>query len=125
MISLMGSYTIGSLAKAAGVPLSTVRFYERRGLLLPDARSGADYRLYGASSLNRLRFIRTAQATGFTNDGQSTALCGEVRNMVTKRLEDVDRRLREMRRVRLRLREAKALCAKSRGDCPVIAQLWG
>ena len=60
--------TIGELAEAAGVPTSTVRYYERAKLLKPSARSPSNYRLYSARELERLRFIRAAQATGFTLD---------------------------------------------------------
>ena len=46
-------YTIGQLAKTAGVPTSTVRYYERRGLLTSEARSRGNYRLYGPAALER------------------------------------------------------------------------
>ena len=58
--------TIGRLAEQAGVPVSTVRYYERRGLLAPEERSPSRYRLYGPAVLRRLRFIRAAQRSGFT-----------------------------------------------------------
>ena len=61
-------YTIGELAKAADVASSTLRYYERRGLVEPDNRSEGNYRLYGPETLERVRFIRAAQATGFTLD---------------------------------------------------------
>ena len=54
--------TIGQLAKAIDVPTSTVRFYEREGLRKPSARSASNYRLYTKWDLERLRFIRAAQA---------------------------------------------------------------
>ena len=57
-------YTIGQLARAAGLPTSTLRYYERAGLLEPTGRSEGNYRLYGEEALERLRFIRAAQATG-------------------------------------------------------------
>ena len=60
------SFTIGQLARAATVPTSTVRFYERRGLLKPDARTSSNYRMYSARAAERLKFIRAAQATGFS-----------------------------------------------------------
>lgn len=60
------TYTIGQLARAVGVPTSTVRYYERIGLLQPDGRTAGNYRLYGKEALECLRFIRAAQATGFT-----------------------------------------------------------
>ena len=63
------SYKIGQLAKQAGVPTTTVRYYERRGLLCPAARAGSGaYRTYGDDELEQLRFIRAAQASGFALD---------------------------------------------------------
>ncbi len=58
--------TIGQLAAQADVPTSTVRYYERRGLLRCEGRTRANYRQYGEATLERLRFIRAAQAAGFT-----------------------------------------------------------
>jgi len=57
--------TISQLAKATGFPVSTIRFYERRGLLRPAGRSSGNYRLYGRGAGERLTFIRAAQAAGF------------------------------------------------------------
>ena len=63
---LFCAWSIGQLARAAEVAVSTVRFYERRGLVRPDARTRSNYRSYTPQSLERLRFIRAAQATGFS-----------------------------------------------------------
>jgi MerR family mercuric resistance operon transcriptional regulator len=60
------SDTIGGLAKAAGVGVETVRYYQRRGLLAEPARPAGEVLRYGAEDLRRLRFIRAAQASGFT-----------------------------------------------------------
>ena len=57
--------TIGTLARECGVGVETIRYYQRRGLL-PTPRRGDGIRRYGAPDLRRLRFIRTAQAAGFT-----------------------------------------------------------
>ena len=69
--------TIGQLAQAAGVPTTTVRYYERIGLLEPEGRSAGNYRLYGRASLEKLRFIKAAQAIGFTLD-DIRALLGDA-----------------------------------------------
>ena len=63
-----GLTTIGEIAGSVGVATSTLRYYEREGLLKPSGRSGAGYRLYDPASVERLRFIRTAQAVGFALD---------------------------------------------------------
>lgn len=58
--------TIGRLAKAVGVNIQTVRYYERLRLLGPSARRPSGYRIYGEDEERRLRFIKNAQALGFT-----------------------------------------------------------
>ena len=83
-----GTISSGELARRAGVGVETLRYYERRGLLAPAARSESGYRQFDEASVVRLRFIRRAQAHGFTLeeiaellelacDGRST--CTEVR----------------------------------------------
>ncbi|MCB1188120.1 MerR family transcriptional regulator [bacterium] len=67
-------YSIGSLASSAGVPVSTVRYYERIGLLLPRERSDSGYRQYGEAELERLRFVRLCQSVGFSLDDAAALL---------------------------------------------------
>jgi len=102
------SLTIGQISKAAGVPTSTVRYYERTGLLRPSTRSPSNYRIYSASDLERLRFIRAAQATGFTLDDVSRLLrpapCSKVQGLIERRLEQIAERMRELRHVQKVLR---------------------
>lgn len=57
---------IGELADAAKLPARTIRFYERRGLLPDPRRAPNGYRIYGPATLDRLRFVRAAQAAGLT-----------------------------------------------------------
>jgi len=61
-------YLIGQLAKLAGVKSDTVRFYERKGLLPRATRSATDYRIYDDAAVERLSFVRKAQALGFSLD---------------------------------------------------------
>ncbi len=121
--------TIGKLAEAADVPISTIRYYERAQLLKPSARSPSNYRLYGASDLERLRFIRAAQATGFTLDDVTKLLrpaaCGSVRRLIEGRLDEVDDRMKELLHVRKVLRAALTKCQSHRksGRCRVVDDL--
>ncbi len=127
-------YTIGRLARAAGVRASTVRFYERRRLLSPDARTEGNYRVYGPTALERLRFIRAAQANGFSlediaallkfRDG-TTAPCPEVQTLIEERLSDLDRRVEELRQVQEILRASLTACrrAERSNRCRVIEGL--
>jgi len=128
-------YTIGELALAADVPTSTVRYYERCGLLRPAARSGSgSYRLYGQRELERLQFIRAAQRSGFVLEDVASLLelrdgkadpCSEVQELIATRLEDVTRRLRDLQSVERVLRESMAMCRRHerKGRCEVIGAL--
>ena len=129
-------YTIGELARAAGVPTSTVRYYERAGILRPVGRTAANYRRYDGRSLERLRFIRAAQATGFQLDDVrslleladgETSRCGEVQVLIEQRMADVSRRVKDLRHVENVLREAQRVCreAEATGRCEVIDMLRG
>ncbi|MBI2923870.1 MAG: MerR family transcriptional regulator [Planctomycetes bacterium] len=130
----MGPYTIGQLARAAGVPTSTLRYYERSKLLRPDGRTGGNYRVYGAAALERLRFIRAAQANGFTLDDVSallgfrdgaTARCKEVQRLIRDRLADLRKRMEQMREVESVLRSSLRMCRQFErtGRCQVLDSL--
>jgi DNA-binding transcriptional MerR regulator len=129
-----GAYTIGQLARAASVPVSTVRFYERRGLLRPDARSEGNYRLYGGEAVTRLRFVRSAQAAGFTLSdiaillrfrAGDTSPCGQVQELITARLRHVRKQAEELRRVDRMLQRWLKVCRVSErpGRCGVLEGL--
>ena len=126
-------YSIGELARAAGVPSSTLRYYERSGLLTPAGRTGGNYRYYTGASLERLRFIRTCQEAGFPLRDVGALLAlrrgtdprSEVRELVRHRLAEIDARLHGLRRVSRHLRAALARCEASRvgGECAVLEEL--
>lgn len=127
-------YTIGALARAAEVPTTTVRYYERAGLLPPEGRSGGNYRSYSDRSLERLRFIRAAQANGFTLDDVKRLLqfqdgeldpCGEVQSLIEARLRDLEQRLEQLRTVRTVLRASLDAChrGEASGRCEVLKGL--
>lgn len=121
--------SIGELAKAADVPTSTVRYYERAGILRPSGRSAGNYRIYSAAELERLRFIRAAQATGFTLHDISALLrpaaCAKVQNLIEERLEHVSKRMKELRHVQKVLRASLAECREHEetGRCRVVDEL--
>jgi MerR family mercuric resistance operon transcriptional regulator len=121
--------TIGELAKTAGVPISTVRYYERTGILRPSGRSAANYRLYSAEELERLRFVRAAQATGFTLGDIKTLLrpaaCAKVQALIEDRLAEVAKRLEELRHVDRVLHASLEACRahETTGRCRVVDEL--
>ena len=115
----MNGYTIGPVADAVGVPTSTIRFYERTGLFRPDARTDSNYRLYSKEAVERLRFVRSAQATGFSLEDIRELLslipsdeppCDDVVAVTRKRLAEVRQRLKDLRRM-------ERVLAKSLSDC--------
>ena len=122
------SDTIGGLAKAAGVGVETVRYYQRRGLLPEPARPPGEVRRYGDDDLRRLRFIRRAQAAGFTLEqiGELLALDrtddrARVRQLATERLAALDERIAELEQSRAALERLRSTCASGRkGPCPIL-----
>ncbi|SRR6266487_1343294 len=125
-------YTIGQVARAAGVNVETVRFYHRRGLLPLPGRAYGAVRRYGEESLARLLFIRRAQRLGFTldevvallqlNDGRS---CSAAREVAERRLAEVEDRLRDLSTLRDQLTGLVRRCRTERGTvhCPLIDAL--
>lgn len=106
------SLKIGEVAKASGVGIEALRFYERSGLLGRPGRTQSGYRVYDAEVLQRLDFIKRAQVLGFSlheikqiiADKQAgRSPCREVRNIVRQRLRELDEKLKEMRRYRREL----------------------
>lgn len=120
---------IGELAAAADVPVSTIRYYERIGLLEPAARSAARYRLYDSRAVDEVRFIRRAQALGFTLPEISGLLalsrrgqapCAEVLRLGREHLAALDRKLEQLARFRGRLQAAVE--SWSEGECRFSAR---
>ncbi len=127
--------TIGKVAKRSGVAVETLRFYERRGLIEPRDRTDAGYRLYREDVLRRLRFIRRAQALGFSLDEIAELLAlsdnpaesaAEVKRLTHDKIEDIETRIRDLERMRDGLAELEARCPGHRGttaECPILAAL--
>jgi len=126
--------TIGKLAAAGGVGVETIRYYQRRGLLATPARSGGvgwggGIRRYDADDLRRLKFIRSAQASGFTLDEISELLAFEasddrprVRALARQRIDMLDEKIAQMTETRAALARLADQCAKSdKGPCPILA----
>ena len=126
---------IGEVAGRAGVPAKTIRFWEDQHLLPPPARTPAGYRDYDPAILERLAFIRRAQAAGLTLDAIGQVLdisdggqppCVHVAGLIARRLTEVEARLAELARTRdqlaaLAARAAAQDPADCRGYCSIIA----
>ncbi|MCW5968665.1 MAG: heavy metal-responsive transcriptional regulator [Blastocatellales bacterium] len=108
---------IGEVSQLSGVGVEALRFYERNGLLEKPARTASGYRVYPEDVLDRLAFIKQAQLLGFSLDEIRRVIedaqtggspCEDVRGIVRRRLEDLDERMREIRRHRDELAETLA-----------------
>ena len=116
----MKAMTISRAARAAGVGVETVRFYERRHLIVrPSKPSDGGFRLYPPETVERVRFIRQAQGLGFSLREIEELLslradpatdCGQVRERAVVKLEDVERKIGELERFRRALEALIAAC---------------
>lgn len=119
--------TIGKLAAAGGVGVETIRFYQRRGLLQTPTRD-AGIRRYSSEDLRRLRFIKQAQAAGFTLeeirellDLDTSEDRARAREFAQTRVTVLNERIAELKRARDALqRLAKECAAGSEGPCPIL-----
>jgi len=126
--------TIGQVAAVADVNVQTIRYYERRGLFAAPRRTAAGYRQYAADAVTRLRFIRHAQELGFSlnevrellalrvRDG---AACDAVARKTRQKIELVQQKIRDLRRINRTLERLAAACgARQRTDaCPILEAL--
>ncbi len=105
----MHDMTIGQAARAAGVNVETIRYYERRGLVLrPPKPAGGGFRHYSPGTVRCIRFIKDAQGIGFSLAeisellslrGQPDATCRDVRRLAEQKRVEVQMRLEQLKRI--------------------------
>ncbi|MCI4661792.1 MAG: Cu(I)-responsive transcriptional regulator [Neomegalonema sp.] len=127
--------TIGEVARIAGLPTKTVRYYADIGLVAPEGRSATGYRLYDAAALRRLVFIRRARAFGFSieecrellllyDDQQRSS--ADVKRLASAHVAALDRQMQELSALRDELAHLVASChGDGRPDCPILSGLAG
>ncbi|MFZ2994829.1 MerR family transcriptional regulator [Sphingobium sp.] len=123
----MNALTISKLANEGNVGVETVRYYQRRGLLNEPSRN-AGIRRYGDEDVRRLRFIRAAQAAGFTLEEINVLLNldtiddrRQVREMAEARIAILDAKIAEMQAARAALSRLATECKRSKAQaCPII-----
>ena len=110
---------IGEIAKKAKVNIQTVRYYEKRGLLLPQSRMESGYRLYDKGAEKRLEFILYAKELGFTLEeikglmqlkARKTARCGDVKIRAEKKINEIDKKIKGLRSMKKVLEEMVRIC---------------
>jgi MerR family mercuric resistance operon transcriptional regulator len=128
-----GTFTIGSLARAAGVGIGTVRLYQKRGLLPEPARpSYGGFRRYGAEDLVRLTQIKGAQELGFTLaeilrlfSHLDRCECGSARELLDRKLGELKERVRLLQSAHRRLAKLQAACGGGCDDGCLLRKAFG
>lgn len=126
---------IGELAKMAGCPVVTIRFYEKEGLLTEPERTGANYRVYGDKEIDRLRFIKHCRRHGMTlaeirellafKDNPRTD-CSWVGTLVGNHIANVEEQIQSLTQLKAQLEELIHKCSGGApGECGIIESLGG
>lgn len=122
---------IGELSRQVGVPVETIRYYEKIGLMAAPARSDSGYRDYQHAHLERLHFIRRCRSLDMAQDeirellrlaDQSSADCSEVDGLLARHLNHVRERLRELAQLENALEQLQQACSKNRtvSECGIL-----
>ncbi|MEX2179452.1 MAG: MerR family DNA-binding protein [Gemmatimonadaceae bacterium] len=126
--------TIGQIASAAAVNVQTVRYYERRGLLLATRRTAAGYRQYDDEQVRRIRFIKHAQRLGFSLHEiqellalrvRNGSACAAVERKTRAKIDVIESKMAELDRLKHALEHLAVSCRARRTtpSCPVLAAL--
>src|SRR2546428_9672283 len=130
----MDGFKTSEVAKHGGVNLETIRYYERRGLLPKPPRTPAGYRTFDPEAVRRIRFIKQAQALGFSLKEIRALLalrvdprssCGDVRKRAEAKIVEIEAKVRMLLGMKKALGRLTAACA-GRGrvsPCPILESL--
>jgi len=117
---------IAEVTKASGLPASTLRFYEEKGLIQSSGRNGLR-RLFSANVIERLALISLGRYAGFTLDEISEMFTPEGpdinRALLSAKADELDRKIKELTSMRDGLRHAVACKAPSHFECPKFLRL--
>ncbi|MDA3922459.1 MAG: MerR family transcriptional regulator [Salinisphaera sp.] len=127
-------FTIADAARRAGCPASTIRYYERVGLLPPAQRGNNGYRYYQSADIERLVFVNRARELGFSIASVVDLLrladhplqpCEAVDTLLANQLDSVAGRIRQLCELEARLRRLQAACGghHQMQDCGILAAL--
>ena len=128
----MNEMTIGRAAKAAGVKIDTIRYYQRIGLITEPVLPQGGQRKYGEEVVRRVKFIKRAQTLGFTLDETSSLLsfeeaknCCETKELAEHKIKEIDGRIADLRRMKKTLGDLSMRCENGveAGPCPIIDSL--
>ena len=121
--------TIGTLAERGGVNVETIRYYQRRGLLQEPVKPRGGFRHYPLDTAKRVRFIKRAQALGFTLEEIAGLLaldqkkaCLETRGIATHKLELIEQKIADLMKMKRALSRLLRACdvSSAGAPCPII-----
>lgn len=127
-------FLIGELAGKCGVNKESIRYYERMGIISEPSRTDSGYRMYPSETVERIRFIKRMQELGFSLSEIHKLLgivdkdderCMHMNDFVVNKIDEVQRKIRDLKRIELMLFELKECCPdeKSLYECPIIETL--
>lgn len=121
---------IGELSRLSGVNIETIRYYERIGMLPAPPRTASGRRVYGATELRTLAFIRRSRELGFSLDeirallrlgAPGMASCSEVKEIAGRHLDDIRAKLSDLKKLERLLANTVAKCSGRKvPECPVL-----
>ena len=126
--------TIGRLAGEVGLNLETVRYYERQGLLPKPPRTSSGYRVFSDEAKRRLRFIKRAQALGFSLREikellslrvSSRSSCAEIKNRAQSKLTEIETKIKTLNSMKRSLQKLIQGCSGNLrlSECPILESL--
>lgn len=130
----MASLTIGQVARACGVGVETIRFYERENLVPKPPRPGVGFRRYPADTVKRILFIQRSKALGFSLREirdllslrvDSARSCNQVRKHAEAKIADIEKKIEALGEMRQALEKLVAACGSrsATGECPILEAL--
>ena len=130
----MNTFTIGKVAKQAGLGVETIRFYERTGLLEEPPRDDSGYRQYPPEAVVKLRFIKKAKQLGFSLQEigelfslrqNQNATCGDVKMRAEEKINNIEEKIRALTRMKEALAELTCHCSGDGpvNECPILTAL--
>lgn len=132
----MKNFTIGQVAREAGVGVETVRFYEREGLIERPSRRASGYRQFDEAVVDRLRFIREAKVLGFTLNEIKELLslkldpassCADVKDRAEVKIANIKEKIRTLQRMKRALVKLTKACSGDgpTSECPILESMNG
>lgn len=123
--------TIGQVAKHADVGVETIRFYERKGLIVQPPRLNSSFRYYSTTDVVRVRFIQKGKELGFSLkeiaellalEEDPKATCGDVKQRAEEKITTIEERVRDLQKMKRSLVRLTAACSGSGSieDCPIL-----